>query len=166
MAGCLPILLARTMEPDGVLYPLKVLGFEVIALQSWRELLEKLLELAEDLADRPGVRACTLPSPSNVQSRAVPPGTRRPLPRPCMRIGSGCVLPKSAEAAIEQAAVTPADVHSSTTTLCSGVRPEAAAQQQAVGACEESLERCDCAASVRIMEPYAVYPLTLLRRKV
>ena len=39
-----------------MLYPLKVLGFEVVALQSWRELPEKLLELAQDLADNPGVR--------------------------------------------------------------------------------------------------------------
>ena len=39
-----------------MLYPLRVLGFEVIALQDWRELPEKLLHLAEDLAANPGVR--------------------------------------------------------------------------------------------------------------
>lgn len=44
------------MEPDGVLYPLKVLGFEVVALQTWLELPEMLLQLAEELADIPEVR--------------------------------------------------------------------------------------------------------------
>ena len=92
-----------------MLYPLKVLGFEVVALQNWRELPEKLLELAEDLADRPGVRACTLPSPSNAQSHTVHPGSRQPVPGPCMLIGFDCVLLRRAEAPIGQAAVTPAD---------------------------------------------------------
>ena len=39
-----------------MLYPLKVLGFEVVTLQGWKELAQKLLELAQDLADNPGVR--------------------------------------------------------------------------------------------------------------
>ena len=39
-----------------MLYPLKVLGFEVIALVEWGELPDKLLELQEDLGVNPGVR--------------------------------------------------------------------------------------------------------------
>ena len=70
-AGCLPILLARHMEPDGVLYPLRVLGFEVVALQDWREMPDKLLQLAEDLAANPGVGILPLPWPDRCQSHAV-----------------------------------------------------------------------------------------------
>ena len=45
------------MEQGEPLYPMKALGFEVIALQEWQELPGKLLQLADDLTANPGVRA-------------------------------------------------------------------------------------------------------------
>ena len=55
-----------------MLYPLKVLGFEVVALQSWLELPELLLQLAQELADNPGVRMHSAQSKQRPVSRSAP----------------------------------------------------------------------------------------------
>lgn len=49
-AGCIPIVLAKHLAAGQVLYPLKFLGFEVVLLESWGDLPDKLLWLAEEVA--------------------------------------------------------------------------------------------------------------------
>lgn len=48
MTGCIPILLQKHIAPGNVLYPLQILEFNVILLESWAELPDKLLQLYED----------------------------------------------------------------------------------------------------------------------
>ncbi|CAL8465799.1 g5335 [Coccomyxa elongata] len=56
-AGCIPIVLAKHTAPGQVLYPLKFLGFEVVLLESWGDLPDKLLWLAEEVSHNPQVHA-------------------------------------------------------------------------------------------------------------
>ena len=51
------------MEQDAPLYPVRVLGHEVIALQEWQELSEKLLQVPEDLVASTGVRTLCIVLP-------------------------------------------------------------------------------------------------------
>ncbi|KAK9917145.1 hypothetical protein WJX75_001279 [Coccomyxa subellipsoidea] len=56
-AGCTPILLEQHTAPGSVLYPLRFLGFEVVQLETWQQLPEKLLQLGEQMARNPQVHA-------------------------------------------------------------------------------------------------------------
>ena len=55
-AVCTPILLEQHTAPGSVLYPLRFLGFEVVQLETWQQLPEKLLQLGEQMARNPQVR--------------------------------------------------------------------------------------------------------------
>lgn len=54
------------MARGKILYPLAFLGFEIVQLQSWQELPDKLLQLAEEIDRDPQVWASAIPSASEV----------------------------------------------------------------------------------------------------